>query len=167
MPTPLEHILTHAFKNQMEVYVREHPECIEELIQLAMGDQAPYNWRAAWLLNNTMQPNDPRVQSHLDEIISCLPAKEPNHQRELMRVMLQMEFTEEQEGKVFDLAVNNWERLGLKPAVRYIAFRMILKIASKYPELQHEIDLLTQEHYLESLSPGVKHSIGKMVGKGK
>lgn len=163
MQTPLEHILSHAFKEQMMAYAAAHQEDFEELIDLAICDRRPYNWRGAWLLCSTMGDNDLRVGRRLDDLIAVVSSCEPNHQRELMRVLLRMELNDEQEGVVYDLAVKNWERLGLKPAVRYIAFRMILKIAKKYPELRDEIRQLTQEHYLESLSPGVRNSVWKMV----
>jgi hypothetical protein len=46
--------------------------------------------------------------------------------------------------------------------VRITALKFILKVANKHPDLLEEIVFLTQDHYLESLSPGVKRSIEKM-----
>jgi hypothetical protein len=50
-----------------------------------------------------------------------------------------------------------------KPSVRYNAFKIIVKIAEKHPELSHEIGMLIQDQYIESLSETVKKSIAKMV----
>lgn len=163
METKLEYHITHGFKEQMVRYVKDHPEDFEELIDLAISDRQPYNWRGTWLMYSTMEENDFRVKNRIGQIIHCIPSKQPNHQRELMRVLLKMKLTDEQEGEVFDLAMNNWERLGLKPAIRYIAFRTIIKIARKYPELHEEVRLITQEHYLESLSSGIRNSINRMI----
>jgi hypothetical protein len=61
--------------------------------------------------------------------------------------------------------VTVWERIGKKPSVRYNAFKIIVKIAKKHPDLSHEIGFLIQDQYLESLSPTVKKSISKMIKK--
>jgi len=39
---------------------------------------------------------------------------------------------------------------------------MIIKIAEKHPELKKEISFLAQDHFLESLSFGAKHSVTKV-----
>jgi hypothetical protein len=38
-----------------------------------------------------------------------------------------------------------------------------VRIASKYPDLSNEIALITQNHYLETLSPGVRRAVMKMI----
>jgi hypothetical protein len=38
-----------------------------------------------------------------------------------------------------------------------------VKIAKKHPELAKEISFLTEDHYLESLSPGAKNSVSKLM----
>ncbi len=88
--------------------------------------------------------------------------KKDGHQRELLKILYRMELSEEQEGIVFDLCMNVWEQVGKAPSVRHNAFRMISRIASKYPGLSNEIAMITQEHYLETLSPGVRRSVMKM-----
>jgi hypothetical protein len=52
-----------------------------------------------------------------------------------------------------------WEQISKAPSVRVNALKMIIKIADKHPELRQEISFLTQDHYLDFLSPGAKHSI--------
>ena len=43
------------------------------------------------------------------------------------------------------------------------AFKFSIKLVKKHPELSKEITFLLQERYLETLSPGVKKSISKMM----
>jgi hypothetical protein len=76
-----------------------------------------------------------------------------------------MHLDEEQNGYLYDLCVSIWKQVEKKPSVRFTAFRGVLKIAHTYPDLTNELLLLTQEKYMESLSPGVKKSILKMVRK--
>ena len=74
-----------------------------------------------------------------------------------------MELKEEYEGILFNLCMDIWEQINKTPSVRITALKFIIKIAKKHPELSQEITFLTQDHYLESLSPGIKHSVSRMM----
>ncbi len=162
MESSLEYILTHSYKEDMISYMKQHPKKIDELIKLAIADKGKYSWRAAWLLWSCMEKNDPRIRKYMDEILKVIRLKEGGHLRELLKVLLQMDLSEEQEGYLFDFSIETWERLAQQPSIRYAAFEMIKKIVANNPELSSEISFLTQDHYLETLSPGIKHSIMKM-----
>ena len=163
METPLEHVLMAFNKQEMMAWLAAHPESFTEAIHLAMADKQPYSWRAAWLLWSCMEGNDPRIRPFITGIIDCLDIKRDGHQRELLKILYRMDLTEEQEGLIFDLCMNVWEKVGKAPSVRHNAFRMIVRIASIYPELSSEIALITQEHYMETLSPGVRRAVMKMI----
>lgn len=163
MNTPLQRILMSHDKARTIAYLKAHPEDVDEAIRLALGDQKPYCWRAAWLLCHCLQHNDPRIRPRIDSIIGCLPDKEDGHQRELIKILLLMDLDERQEGVVFDLCMDLWEKIQKAPSVRHTAFKMIARTAEKYPDLKKEIAFITQNHYLESLSPGIRRAVEKMV----
>lgn len=163
METALEHILMNSYKDGMISYMDNHPEDFEEAIELAISNKQPYAWRAAWLLWSCMKENDLRVQKHVKKIIDSLTTKNGDHQRELLKILLQMELSEEHEGVLFNICADAWEKLNNKPSIRFTAFKFIVKIAAKHPDLSNEITLLTQDHYLDPLSSAVKKSILKMV----
>ena len=163
METALEQILTRSYKEKMIRHMAEHPEDFEEAIQLAVLDKPPYSWRAAWLLWSCMENNDERLQGYIKEIIVIIPTRKDNLQRELFKILYTMELNEEEEGKVFHICLEVWEQIHKKPSVRLNAFQLIIKIARKYPDLLHEIVLLTQDQYTDTLSPGVSHSVSKLV----
>ncbi len=74
-----------------------------------------------------------------------------------------MELNEEQESYLFNVCVTIWEKINKNPSVRFTALKFIIKTAKKYPDLSNEITFYTQNHYLDSLSPGVKRSVYKMI----
>jgi hypothetical protein len=74
-----------------------------------------------------------------------------------------MELSDEIEGKLFDICVNIWGKLGKQPSVRYNAFKLMVKIIKKHPDLSKEILFLTESHYTDSLSDTVNKSISKMI----
>ena len=102
METALEHILTSCYKADMIIYMDAHPEDFEEAIKLAVSDKQPYSWRAAWLLWSCMEENDRRIQRYMKKIINTLTTKNDDHQRELLKILLQMEINEEYEGFLFN-----------------------------------------------------------------
>lgn len=165
METSLEYILGNFHKPEMVNYLAEHPDDFQEAIALAISDKQPYSWRAAWLLWSCMEKDDPRIREHIPAIISAIKSLPDGHQRELMKILQLMELEEEHEGVLFDICASIWEKILKKPSVRYNAFITMVKIAEKYPELLNDLGFLAQTQYLETLSPGVKRGIYKMLEK--
>lgn len=165
MEKALEHIVTSSYKADMISYMDAHPEDFEEAIKLAVSNKQPYSWRAAWLLWSCMEENDQRIQGYIKNIINTITTKNDDHQRELLKILLLMELNEEYEGFLFNVCVTVWEKINKNPSVRLTAFKIIVKIVKKHPDLSHEIIFLTQNQYLDSLSPAVKRSISKMINE--
>ena len=155
------------YKEGMVSFLDSHPECFSEAIELAISDKQPYSWRAAWLLWSCIEENDKRVHQYIKRIIESLTAKKDGHQRELLKILMMMELDDEYEGLMFDKCVTLWESINKKPSVRYSAFKFIIQIAKRHPDLSQEIALLSQDQYLETLSPGIKHSLIKMIKANK
>lgn len=147
----------------MIAYMHAHPVAFEEAIKLAVADKQPYSWRAAWLLWSCMKENDPRVKGHIKNILHAITNKQDGHQRELLKILLQMELKDEQEGFLVDVCVEVWKKINKKPSVRFTAFQFLIKIAKKHPGLVHEINFLTQNQYMDTLSPGVRRSVARMI----
>ena len=161
--TKLEHILTNSYKADMISYMKSHPEDFDEAIELAITDKQPYSWRAAWLLWSCMDKNDKRIDKYVEKIIDTLPNKSDNQLRELLIILQRMELRDNYEGKLFDICVNIWEKIGKQPSVRYNAFKLMVKIIKKHPDLSKEIIFLTEYRYTDFLSGAVKKSISKMI----
>ncbi len=157
----------NAYKEEMIAYLHAHPEDFNEAIQLAVSDKPRYSWRAAWLLWSCMKVNDDRVHKYIKQIVNALVMKEDNHQRELMKILLNMDLDEDSEGRLFDHCMTIWESVNKQPSARVTAFKFILKIFNKHPELFDEIEFFTRDHYLETLSPGIKRSVLRMINEMK
>ena len=147
----------------MIAWMDAHPEYFEEAIKLAVSNKQPYSWRAAWLLWSCMEKNDQRIQGYVKTIIDTLPVRNDNQQRELLIILHQMEINEELEGLLFNHCISIWEKVNKKPSVRLTAFKIIVKLAKKHPDLSREIIFLTQNQYLDSLSPAAYKSVSKMI----
>jgi hypothetical protein len=161
--TQLEKLLITSYKKDLLNYISSNPEAFDELINLALEVKQPFSWRASWLLWSCMEKNDKRIQSYVKRIIKLLPFRNDNQQREYLKILYEMEISEKDEGELFDRCVQIWKEIDNKPAVKMNAFKILLKISERYPELLEEIVFLTNKDYMHTLSPGVKHSISKLL----
>ncbi|GAA4840755.1 hypothetical protein GCM10023331_27190 [Algivirga pacifica] len=160
----LSELLTQRHtKEQLLAILNEHPEWTEELIDLAVSGRHPEGWRAAWLLGFVADKY--RLQQRVGELIATLPDKSDGYQRELLKRIQELTLNEEQEGELFDYAVQIWESIGKIPSVRSMAMNLMLAIIQKYPELKEELTYLLEEEYLSTLSPGIRKGLEKRVGQ--
>jgi len=163
MTTPLEQAITKSYKAGMIAYINTHPDDFDELINLAISNKLPYSWRAAWLLWSCMDYNDLRLQKKVKTMIDILPKVSDNQQRELLIILQRMDIDDEWEGKLFDIAMNIWEKIGKQASVRINAFKVMVNIIKKHPELRNELMFLTEPYYLDTLSEGAKKSIITLI----
>jgi len=161
----LERVLIESNKSGMVAYVNSSPAAFDELIELSLSNNQPFAWRAAFILNTVMKKNDKRVRNHIDEVINAIGGKPDGHKRELLKILLKLELNEEHEGQLVDICTNLWKNIDAKPSVRFYAFRILMKIAEKYPDLENEIRLLTTDMYMDSLSQGIRSVIEKRLGE--
>jgi hypothetical protein len=161
--TKLEHLLTNTHKAEMIAYLESHPENFTEVVNLALADKQPYSWRAAWLLWSCMDQNDKRVRKYLKKAIDLLPERKENQQRELLIILQRMELNDQCEGQLFDTCTNIWRQMGKNPSLRYNAYKLMVSISKKHPDLIREIHLLTESYYTDPLSDSVKRSITKLT----
>lgn len=138
-------------------------EKFRETVEIALSDETSISWRAAWVLYHAMDDEDPRLQPFLGGFVEILPNLGDGHQREILRILERMTIPEELEGILFDHCMSIWEQVGKIPSVRVFAFRIIFKIASKYPEMLSELRFITQPHYTDTLSPGIRNSVERMI----
>lgn len=161
MNTPLEDILANAYANEMEAYLKAHPEAFSEAIDLAVLDRERLSWRAAWIVGNCMERDDKRLRASLDRLIASMPEKPDGHWRELMKIVAAMRLNDEQEGRVFEMAMQQWLDPDKQASVRWKAFQFMASMVDKYPELAEEVKLVLRPDLIDSLSPGVRRSVSR------
>lgn len=166
MEETLENILiARLYKRELVSFLERHPDQFVDVIEMSLTDREPEAWRAAWLLFHTMEDDDIRVKPYVKTIVKKLKNKKDGHQRELLKILGRMEIKKKHEGKLFDACMSIWESIDKSPSARGTAFKTMLALTKKYPELKSEIESLTQSYYTDSLSPGIRHSLFLMLNK--
>jgi hypothetical protein len=164
MQITLDDLLTGQLgKQKMVLYLKNHPELFEDIVKISLTNKNPQCWRAAWMIFHCMEQNDNRLLPYVDSILLVLENKADGHQREFLKVLKKLDLTEDQKGILFNICMNIWEDVNKSPSVRGTAFETLLHIVSKYPELKGELEHLTQEHYIKTLSPGIKRAFLRMI----
>lgn len=161
--TNLEYTLTNSYKDDLISYIASHQDDFPELITLSISDKQPYSWRAAWLLWSCMDNNDKRKRRYIKKIIDILPDRQDSQQRELLMVLQRMELDSKYEGQLFDSCTKIWENINKNPSLRFHAFKIMVAISKKYPDLSNEIKSLTDTYYTDNLTDNVKKSIFKLM----
>ena len=159
----LRHILTHAHKDGMIAFMHDHPDTFGELVDLAVADEGKLSWRAVWLLWSCMEANDPRILPFIPRFLELLPGGNESYQRDALMVLQRMERTEEQDGILYDICTRIWVKVNSIPSVRYNALRCMVSIARTFPELAAETISLAEPKYVNTLSPGVRHSVARIL----
>ena len=159
METELEYKLANSNKADLIAFISFTPNAFGELVALALSDRHPYNWKAAWLISCIIHTNDNRVQPFVNQIINKMPVKQESMNRLYLMILHKMKIDVNSEGKLFAICMTIWENTKTMQSIRYHAMKMMLSIAKKYPELQNDIAFLLEEHYLETFTKGIKHSL--------
>ena len=108
----LEEILKTRFdKEYLFSYLTENPAKFDKALQIAISDEQPQAWRAAWVINHCIKYNDSRIKKIANKIIKKLKTKEDGHQRELLKILGKIDLTEKQEGYLFDISMTIWESI--------------------------------------------------------
>jgi len=155
----------NAYKDGMISFTQSDPEAFEELVALAVSEEGKLSWRAVWLLWSCMETNDLRVRPFIPRFLELLPVENESYQRDTLMVLQRMERTEEQDGILFDICTRIWMKVNSIPSVRYNAFRCMVSISLKFPELADETIGLAEPKYVNSLSPGVRSSVKRILNE--
>lgn len=157
----IESILSGLQKEELTAYLKSHPERFGELIHLALSNLPPDSARAAWMLSTCMTKNDGRVTPLKAQIIDVIPTVIDGQQRELIKVLQKLDLSETEEGTLFDVCVQLWCDLKKISSIRFMAFNYLLTVCKKYPDLKTELSLLSEDHYFDTLSDGIKRVLQK------
>jgi len=133
------------------------------LVAKASSEYAAKSWRYAWLCYHLFSPGDMQLRAALPQFIALLEFCPEGQQREILRILEREQLPETLSGTLFDQTCLIWEAVDKRPGVRILAFRILAKIARKYPDLGAEIKAYDQSHYTASLSPGIYHSFRKLI----
>lgn len=114
-----------------------------------------------------MEINTEISDLNLEHLLEGIKGKEDGHQREILKILLKSSFNERYITPLFDLSLDIWLNIKKKSSLRITAYQILIKITNRYLPLKNELEILTNNSHLNSLSKGIKKSVSKLNQKNK
>lgn len=133
------------------------------VLEIGFQDDPAISWRAIWCLRHCVEINDQRISQNSKRIINNLNSKHEGLKRESLKLLELIHLEESEESSLFDHCIFEWQNINNKPALRITAFKIMVSIAEKYPDLFIEIEVYMQKRYYNQLSPGIQKTYFKIV----
>ena len=131
----------------------------DQLIHALRNDKD--SWIHAWQINHVKKTELIKIQEQVDKIISAIDGKKDGHQRELLKVLLKLNLTDDQLSLLWDICLRIWLDIQKQSSVRISAYKILVNTAKKYKPLSDELIRLTEDKHVSSLSNGIKNSTYK------
>ena len=153
-------------KDYVVAFLNKNNANFKQAIALIQSNEQPNAWRTAWMLCHATKKQDKRIFPYLLDIIKAIPNKKDGQQRELLKLVMKMEpLNEDAEGYFFDVCTSLWEDVNKQPAVRYYAGCYMITMATKYPEIKNELEVIFGDYYTQCLSQGIKRIFERKLTK--
>ena len=131
----------------------------DQLIHALRNDKD--SWIHAWQINHVKKTELIKIQKQVDKIISAIDGKNDGHQRELLKVLLKLNLTDDQLSLLWDICLRIWLDIQKQSSVRISAYKILVNTAKKFKPLSDELVRLTEEKHITSLSNGIRNSTYK------
>lgn len=138
---------------------------LDELWKLALSDEEPVNWRAAWMIKGIHETHPQLVKPFIGSMIDALPyLKKEGVKREFLRMIMEHPMPEDEE-KLGLLLDNCFKWLANPPepiAVKAHCMTILFEISKIIPEIKPEL-ITTIEVAMEEGSAGIINRGSKTI----
>ncbi len=138
------------------------------LMELALYDQKPVSWRAAYLVDKINDINPNLLLSYLEPMIKQVKIeKNGGKRRHFLKLISMNKIPEEQQGSLLDFCIDTFKSDKEAVAVRVHAMQILYNISKLQPELQQEILAVIEHEMKYHSSAGITSRGKKLVKKLK
>lgn len=142
-------ILSWENTNLVVRYISDHPEYLDVLINLAMDDSQPENWRAAWMIDKIHEQHPELVIPYLQSMTEfVLTTQNAGKKRHLLKLISINDIQEENLALLLNYCLQVFTNAAEPVAVRVHAMQTLFNIAQKEPDFSGELIELI-EHEIE------------------
>lgn len=142
-------ILSWENTNLVVRYISDHPEYLDVLINLAMDDSQPENWRAAWMVDKIHEQHPELVIPYLQSMTEfVLTTQNAGKKRHLLKLISINDIQEENLALLLNYCLQVFTNAAEPVAVRVHAMQTLFNIAQKEPDFSGELIELI-EHEIE------------------
>jgi hypothetical protein len=141
--------LIRSWKNLSLIvdYMCEHPDDLDLLVKLALGDSQPRNYRAVWMVEKIHDKHPEFVLPYLPSMTDfVLQTKNSGKKRHLLKLISLHPIQDEKIGTMLEFCLRTFTNAEEEIAVRVHAMQILCNIAESEPDLIGElIDVIENE----------------------
>ena len=135
----------------------------QSIIEIVREGETTPTMKASWVLAKAVEIKPELVQEFSAELLQLLlDEKQSNVQRELIKVVMPLKLSDEEEGRFLDLCFRLVMKADSDIAVKYNGLLVIEKSLKKYPDLTDEY-LLALESSYEGFTDAGKRYLKKRI----
>lgn len=144
---------------------RENEQVLKALWNIALSNDEPVNWRAAWMIKNIHEKDRKLVEPMISDMIRALPQLEKEGvKREFLRIIMEYPLPDDEErlGILLDSCFN-WLANQAEPiAVKIHCMTILFEISKVIPEIKAEL-ITTIEVAMQEGSAGIINRGSKTI----
>ena len=146
--------------------IGKNPECFKLLIEIALHNNDPKSWRAAYMVDKIHDDSPDLLLPFLEELILKLQTeKNSSKKRHFLKLISMNKIPQNHFSFLVDYCLNALSSAKEPPAVRVHAMQILFNISDKEPGLKPEI-LAVIEHEMEfHATPGIISRGSKLAKK--
>lgn len=134
---------------EKELYIAEvgaSGKYFADLIDIALHEDDPLAWRAAWILDGSDEQFPGLAEDFVASIVKALPGiKSKGTIRSLLRLLCRYDIGEDEQGILIDLCFKYLVSELYPVAVKVHAMQIVYNHALIYPELKEELILVIED----------------------
>lgn len=125
--------------------IGDNPEAFAEVMTIAFTAKPPVSFRAAAVAETVCRTYPQLILPYTDQILSdYFRFNHDGVKRGLLKALMYIELTEEQEGRMLDLGLQIISQPKEKVAAKAYALQILSSISAKYPDIRPEILMVIQ-----------------------
>ncbi|MBV5313241.1 MAG: hypothetical protein JZU47_08085 [Prolixibacteraceae bacterium] len=147
-------------------YIADYPEHLDIIMNKALDDSQPENWRAVWMVDKIHERHPELVIPYLPAMTSFLmTTQNASKKRHLLKLISLNEIQEEDIAALLNFCIDEFTNAAEPVAVRVHAMQILFNIAQKEPDFSGELIELIEHEMDYHGSAGIASRGGKLLKK--
>ncbi len=158
-------LLKNLSRQGIIALLNSNPEYVNLIFDNILQNPDTLHWRTLWALELYIANNESRLYQCVDTLIRLLPISNDSMKRVILKLLGKITYKDDFAGELFNVCIEIWSNVDIKSGTRYLAFTHLILISKIHQELRREMIILTDSHFVEPLSPGIRTSVIKLINK--
>ena len=147
-------------------YIADYPEHLDIIMNKALDDSQPENWRAVWMVDKIHERHPELVIPYLPAMTSFLmTTQNASKKRHLLKLISLNNIQEENMAALLNFCIDEFTNASEPIAVRVHAMQVLFNVAQREPDFSGELIELIEHEMDYHGSAGIASRGGKLLRK--